>query len=198
LAIAAQGYCNAFNGRYPIGYYSAATPSAVTSYAWDFTTVRDASGVATVEPGLLWFGQTNPEIQQCPSYDSKSNTPLDPYTGYNYNTSYVGRGQLEAVPAPVKATQVKSPTRCALFGDGEYRSGANKFMRSPFRAPGDVTFSSRTSGTQGFRHRGKTNVAFCDGHAETLSDRFTRTSDSAPVAPRTGFLSADNSLYDLE
>jgi prepilin-type processing-associated H-X9-DG protein len=71
-------------------------------------------------------------------------------------------------------------------------------MRSPFPAPGDKEFPARASGTQGFRHRGRTNVAFCDGHAETLSDRFTTTSDPNPMGKTTGFLSADNSMYDLE
>jgi prepilin-type processing-associated H-X9-DG protein len=43
---------------------------------------------------------------------------------------------------------------------------------------------------------GQTNVAFCDGHAISLSERFTDTEEGAAhVAPGTGFLSKDNSMY---
>ena len=65
-------------------------------------------------------------------------------------------------------------------------------------ARGDETFNGRFAGTQGYRHRKMTNVAFCDGHAEALRDRYTNTDDydgAANVAAGTGFLSPDNHLY---
>lgn len=83
-----------------------------------------------------------------------------------------------------------------MFGDGEYSGGANKFMRAPWPNPGDATFSGRWAGTQGFRHLGRTNVAFCDGHAESLADRFVDNQDGAEnVAPGTDFLAKDDRLY---
>jgi prepilin-type processing-associated H-X9-DG protein len=95
---------------------------------------------------------------------------------------------------------VRNPGRCALFGDGEYVGGANKFMRSPWPSPGDTGFSGRAAGTQGFRHRGRTNVVFCDGHAESLGTACTDTEarEKKNIAPGTGFLSRDNSLYTTE
>jgi len=90
---------------------------------------------------------------------------------------------------------VRKPAETALFGDGQYANGANKYMRSPLPAPLDP-HSAVMTGTQGFRHRGMTNIAFCDGHAESLKDRFT--ANISNVAPETGFISDDNSLYDLE
>ena len=36
-------------------------------------------------------------VHQCPSFDGRSNTLADPFTGYNYNVSYIGHGDLEAV-----------------------------------------------------------------------------------------------------
>ena len=186
LAIAAHIYANHHGGRYPIARWGADS--------WDFSIV---SGKPV--PGLLWRGQTDARVQQCPSYDGKT-TPFEPYTGYNYNTSYIGHGQGETVEAPAKLVQVRQPSRTALFGDGEYYNGANKFMRAPFPHAGDQTITTRAAGTQGFRHRRMTNVAFCDGHAEPLGDRFAKTlpSEMPRLAPRTGFLSADNSMYDLE
>jgi prepilin-type processing-associated H-X9-DG protein len=71
-------------------------------------------------------------------------------------------------------------------------------MRAPFPNPGDAGFSGRWAGTQGFRHLGNANVAFCDGHAEALSGCFSDNADgSANVAPGTGFLSSDNRLYEV-
>jgi prepilin-type processing-associated H-X9-DG protein len=81
-----------------------------------------------------------------------------------------------------------------LFGDGQYSSGANKYMRAPLPNPLDP-HSAAIAGTQGFRHRNQTNVGFADGHAESLRDRFTA---SRVVAPGTGFICDDNRLYDLE
>jgi prepilin-type processing-associated H-X9-DG protein len=53
---------------------------------------------------------------------------------------------------------------------------------------------------KGFRHRGRTNIAFCDGHADSLKERFTSTlaDQQSKIAPGTGFVSKDNSLYDLD
>jgi prepilin-type processing-associated H-X9-DG protein/prepilin-type N-terminal cleavage/methylation domain-containing protein len=185
MGIAATAYVAENRGSYPPAYWDAE--------GWDFSYV-DGRAV----PGLLWAGRGAAAVQQCPSFEGFSNSPDDPYTGYNYNISYIGHGKWEATPEPAKATQVRRPSETALFGDGQYAGGANKYMRAPFAYPGDPLGSGlRTAGTQGFRHRRKTNVAFCDGHAETLRERFTDTSDPFPVARDTGFLSADNSLYDL-
>ena len=130
----------------------------------------------------------------------KSNTLKDPYTGYNYNTSYIGHGQGETIEAPIKASNVRDSSHCALFGDGQWQGGADKFMRSPFPSPGDAPGIARYAGTQGFRHRNRTNVVFCDGHGESLLDRHTKTlpGDEASIAPKTGFLSEDNKLYSTE
>ena len=199
LTTAANIYCNANNGYYPIAYWVESAPPLVNSYNWDFTSIRDTAAATTsVEPGLLWQGAASAQIQQCPSYDGKSNTLGDPFTGYNYNTSYVGHGQSESIPAPMKASQIRHPTTCALFGDGEYGSGADKFMRAPFPNPGDASFTNRAAGTQGFRHRKMTNAVFADGHAETIQGRHLRTTPSeiSKLTPLTGFLSDDNSLYE--
>jgi prepilin-type N-terminal cleavage/methylation domain-containing protein/prepilin-type processing-associated H-X9-DG protein len=199
LCLAANVYCNNNGGSYPVAYWVDVQPPLVISAAWDFTSIRDTVASTTaVEAGLLWAGDANPQVQQCPSFDGRSNTVGDPYTGYNYNTSYIGHGQSESIVAPMKASQVKQSSRCVLFGDGQYAAGANKFMRAPFPNPGDAAFTFRSAGTQGFRHRGRTNVACADGHAETRQDRYVLTTpaETPKVAPATGFLSEDNSMYD--
>jgi prepilin-type processing-associated H-X9-DG protein len=139
------------------------------------------------------------QIQQCPSFTGSADWLTDPYTGYNYNTSYIGHGQFESIPAPAKSSDVRRSTKTVLFGDGQYSAGANKFMRAPWPNPGDADFSGRWSGTQGFRHQNLSNAAFCDGHVESLRNCYTQNADgSNNVAPGTGFLSPDNSVYDLQ
>jgi prepilin-type processing-associated H-X9-DG protein/prepilin-type N-terminal cleavage/methylation domain-containing protein len=187
LALAAQHYALNHGGRFPVARWGTDN--------WDFSIVNGKPA-----PGLLWRGHSDLRVQQCPAFEGRANS-LDPHTGYNYNTSYIGHGQGEAVEAPARLAQVHDPSRTALFGDGEWANGANKFMRAPFPHPGDVTTTTRAAGTQGFRHSGgATNVAFVDGHVETLRERHVKTipSEMSKVAPRTGFLSEDNSMYDLE
>ncbi len=201
MATAAHSYAAGSDDSYPIAYYFEYKPPLFISYAWDFTSIKDSStGKTRVELGLLWAGAGSLKIQQCPSFSGAANWQEDPYTGYNYNTSYIGHGSGESIVAPVRASKVHAPSDCALFGDGQYASGANKFMRAPWPNPGDAGFFGRAAGTQGFRHLGKTNVAFCDGHAASLSECYTETdpAEVPNIAPGTGFLSPDNSLYDLE
>jgi prepilin-type N-terminal cleavage/methylation domain-containing protein/prepilin-type processing-associated H-X9-DG protein len=200
LSVAAEQYCDAFGGYCPIAYYSSYQPPLSISYNWDFTVTTNVNtGVITSQPGILWPPNTIAvPVQQCPAYSGTANAVGNPYTGYNYNASYLGGGKFgNAVFPPMKMSNVHHPSRCALFGDGQYYNGADKFMRSPYQGPADIFFgnTAQTAGTQGFRHRGMTNVVFCDGHAETLGTCYTQTSCATPPGAGTGFLSADNSLY---
>ncbi len=204
MVTASWSYANTNRNSYPSAYYSVSTGTTSYGYNWDFTLVTDlGTGARTIVPGLLWQGITNPKIQQCPSFDGRSNTLADPYTGYNYNTDFIGGGDMEPTtdPAkigtsPAKVTQVRNPTRCAIFGDGQWRNGADKYMRSPSPPPGVPDTGVRTAGTQGYRHGGFTNVGFADGHAESLKACYT--AGFRNLAPATGFLSPDNSLYQTD
>jgi prepilin-type N-terminal cleavage/methylation domain-containing protein/prepilin-type processing-associated H-X9-DG protein len=197
MGIAAHVYTDDHSEFFPIAYYEAEVAGVTWSYAWDLTTIEGAPN--TVVAGLLWQGQGTAQIQQCPAFDGGANWLTDPYTGYNYNTSYIGHGQYESIPEPAKASDVRHPARTVLFGDGQFTDGANKFMRAPWSNPGDESFNGRWSGTQGFRHQKRTNAQFADGHAESLSGRFTENENGADnVAVGTGFLSRTNSFYDLE
>lgn len=217
MGVAANNYCVSYCGRYPP--YLFGSPDGVLSYGWDvIVETRWESGTrrSRVKPGLLWQGMTVKQINKCPCYIGGDNWVAHPYTGYNYNSSYVGfcdyqselvgwtpTGRILAVENPARAEQVRRPVDTAMFGDGEYMGGANKFMRAPFKGR-DAGFSGRSAGTQGYRHLEKTNVGFCDGHAQSWAERYAETYafDKANVQPhgriKTGFLSKDNHLYDLE
>ena len=122
-------------------------------------------------------GDGGDEDSAVPRLRDQIPTASDLFTGYNYNTSYIGHGVNEARVAPTKAARVRRPSEIALFGDGEYYGGTNKYMRAPLKdvplTDGDSCGANvRGAGTQAFRHRGRTNVVFCDGHGDSLKDRF--------------------------
>ena len=202
MVIASFNYAGNNNDHYPMAYSNKYDPVQGISYRynWDFTTIIDQHTMESkVIPGLLWQGDTCEEIQQCPSFHGEDNSLNDPYTGYNYNTSYIGHGSSEAIVTPAKLTDVRRPAVCAIFGDGEFADGANKYMRSPWTCAGD-TFFNRAAGTQGYRHLDRTNVAYCDGSARSTEKLYTETESLQvdKIGPGTGFLSADNSAYDLK
>jgi len=197
MVVAANLYVDDNADSYPVAYYTGEENGTTVYYAWDLTTIEGEPN--RVIPGLLWQAKGNIQVQQCPSFQGAANWQTDPYTGYNYNTSFIGHGEYESIPEPTKSAAVHQPAKTVLFGDGEYANGANKFMRAPWSNPGDESFGGRWSGTQGFRHQKRSNTAFCDGHAEAMNKCFTENEGGASnVAPNTGFLSPDNSLYDLE
>ncbi len=205
LGLAAFGYVANNRGSLPLAIGNG-------SIYWDY----DETNPANLLPGILWEGHTNAAVQQCPSYDGTAEGVHDPYTGYNYNTSYIGCGIGEVTPlgnphtTPVKLGSMNQTSKTAMFGDAMSAGGTNKFMRSPMLMTGTdigdgVSVATRLAGTQGYRHLGKTNVCFLDGHAEPVSNQYTQacknvggvlTYGSAPAAVGTGFLSADNSAYN--
>ena len=227
MALAADAYTQCNDGHYPIARYTYKPNGVMYQYCWDFTRVK-RNGIWNTEPGLLWSGQTIEKVHQCPVFKGLSNTIDDPYTGYNYNVSYIGHGQGEtitpcypgqvlnfqwkpgryaALVTPVKQQSVRRPAKAALFGDGQWRNGANKFMRAPLPWAGDNDPTLRAAGTQGFRHNGRTNIAWCDGHVSSQKEYYTETlprekekldqyNETARV--KIGFISPDNSAYDLK
>lgn len=196
LALATLSYANENNGTFPWGKKNV---KGYKYWCWDFVIADNGE----VMPGIIWDYTVDQTVLQCPSFlGGQSNTEGDPYTGYNYNCSFIGK--VEGDPAkrqhPAKLSHLKKPGKTALFGDGEFSGGANKFMRSPKRsAQHDASSSSvRMAGTQGFRHRGKTNIAFCDGHVEELTQVYNSSGNEGFVSSDCGFISPDNSLYSLE
>ena len=173
------------------------------TYAWD---VIERNGVYSA--GLLWQDVGVQDINRCPSFLGEGNNGNAQYNGYNYNSSYIGTveysGSGQAVnpkQKPAKIAQIMRPTQTAVFGDGGYAGGANKFMRAPNANDFDIALSNRWryAGTQAYRHADATNITFADGHVASQSDRFTDyDGDPARITSETGFLSTDNGLYDLK
>ncbi len=181
-------------------------------YEWDYFKVFENGSLKECKGGFLWQGKTTLEIHQCPIFRGSANSAGDPYTGYNYNASYIGGfimivNGIKVGNNSSKITSVRKPSRCAIFGDGEFTLGANKYMRSPSAGRLDKSFGdgNRYAGTQGYRHLGRTNVGYCDGSARAVRELYTQTKSKKIIEEynedsknKVGFLSADNKAYDIE
>lgn len=208
FAIAATSYATDERDTLPLSFDYASVPNRQVH--WDFETDLITFEVT---PGLMWRGQTDPRVHQCPSFDGDSATLVnEPHTGYNYNTSYLGgflnlgANPLTDLVPSARLDEPDTPSETVIFGDGEFGGGANKSMRAPRINAGlpnaakdpPALFTGREAGTQGYRHLGATQLVHVDGHGEAENNRFTTGDLTGPVAEETGFLSADNSVYDLE
>ncbi len=199
IALAMHAYAMDNRDRFPVAQYI--DPQQQAFVTWDTITYFDDPN--TAKPGLIWQYASGSKVQQCPSYRGSSMTTGDPYTGYNYNTSYIGRGQGEGpfqgmTETPAMQSDIKRPGGTALIGDGGFASGANKFMRAPLDT--GVSESVTHSGTQAFRHNDTTNVTFVDGHGQIITRRFRKpgafaASEQLTDFPKNGFLSRDDSMY---
>lgn len=201
IAMGIHAYTNDFHNHFPISQYTDYANSAWVT--WDTTTYFRGT-TRSSRPGLIWQYVTGESVQQCPSYEGPSMTSGDPFTGYNYNTTYLGRGENEGEhdrmgEEPALMSHVRRATSAAMIGDGGYAAGTNKFMRAPL--DGGVAEGTVHAGAQSYRHQNRTNVAFIDGHCESRSAKFLRgqptRQDCSKILgwPKNGFLSADDRAY---
>jgi len=199
IGLGVLGYTEDYDGLLPISQYYDKARNALV--AWDTITSFGPGGC--VEPGLIWAYTAANEVQQCPAYRGPSMTVADPYTGYNYNTTYLGRGENEGAYlsmgcSPANVAHVTHTATTAMIGDGGWKAGANKFMRAPL--DGGAAEGTVHAGAQAFRHRGSTIVTYVDGHAAPTQGKF-RKPDAQPYNeailgwPDNGFLSDDDSAY---
>ncbi|MDD5727254.1 MAG: prepilin-type N-terminal cleavage/methylation domain-containing protein [Victivallales bacterium] len=203
FGIGLASYCGSFDG------FCCFAVGEMWSYNWDLDTTSEPYG-----PGLLWagfggkLGADNTGIYQCPCFLGSDCWWGEKYTGYNYNTSYIGHGldetgtdygSVAGMGTPAKDVQIKHPAETAAFGDGEWSGGANKFMRAPLGNGKYCSYQNnicKSAGMQGYRHNGATNICWADGHAFSVKVRYD--GGISGLAEHLGFISPDDSLYDLE
>ena len=211
LHVAAETY-HLTEEAYPAAILYVVEDGSVLTKAWDF--VQSADGV--IRPGPIWTYLDGPDrVFQCPDFDGDSTFGADPSTGYNYNTTYVGAEGRYPIPGPngtirqgwdncrrgIPVGAHRRPAATALFGDGGWRHGANKFMRAPSNRV-EVDLGLVHGGTQAFRHQGCTNICCLDGHVEGREDPFEGMNATEALLaeitdyPRNGFLSDDDAAYD--
>ena len=212
LGVAATNYALQNRDRYPAAILFEMTSSGLATKCWDYEQRADG----TVRPGILWAFISSPsDVQQCPDFLGPSTFGNDPHTGYNYNTTYIGaEGRFPEQDANgnwldgwkvarqgLPSSRHRRTSTTALFGEGGWRGGANKFMRAPSNAV-ENDLSTIYAGTQAFRHSGCTHVCFLDGHVSGMCGCHEGPQATAPLLegvadfPRNGFLSEDDANYD--
>ncbi len=211
LHLAAEAYL-ATQGGYPAAVLYRMEDGDVRTTSWDF----DHRADGTIDKGPIWtYLDDQDRVFQCPDFRGASNFGDDPATGYNYNTTYVGaEGRFPTLDSEgrllegwdhcrrgVPAAAHRRPSTTALFGDGGWIAGANKFMRAPSNAV-EVDLGLVHGGTQAFRHGSCTNLVCLDGHVECCDTACEGVNEAQGLLetitdfPRNGFLSDDDSSYD--
>ena len=210
LHLAAETY-HISSGAYPAAILYFMDAGGVRTVSWDF----DHRGDGTIEPGPIWAYLDGPDkVFQCPEFHGSSTFGDDPATGYNYNTTYIGAEGRFPIPQGngvregwehcrrgVPAGVHRRPSSTALFGDGGWKDGANKFMRAPSNEV-EVDLALVHGGTQAFRHGGCTNLCCLDGHVECREMPFEGIHGNQDLLetitgfPRNGFLSENDEAYD--
>lgn len=212
LASASQAYVTLNKERFaPAVLMFAPTAGAgVRTLSWDLDT---APGRAALPGSITRHLDSPSRVQQCPSWTG--NDPSgDPFTGYNYNTTFIGaEGRFPQVGpggtildgwanvrVGLASAQCRN-TQAAVLGDAGWAGGTNKYMRAPMNTvEGDLLMVC--AGTQAFRHLGCSHVARLDGsvHGACTSCAGALSTpqalDQVMGHPANGFLSEDDGPYD--
>ncbi len=185
LTLAFLMYAQDYDETFPPAYYFYDGWSH--EVAWDFH-MDWTSG--TAHGGLIWPYTKNKQINACPSFHGEAWGR--PYTGYAYNTSYIG-----AVPAegkrPASMAEISHPAETVLLADSAWCSGGNPAGNNYLRAPSDPIYAWIGPNVH-FRHNDTANVAYCDGHVKAVARKFNQSAN----CPDLGDLSKDDSAYDLK
>ena len=187
IGIAWQMYIQDYDGvACPAYYYS---PDGNIQFSWDFT--QDSTNYPTIvnSPGFLNPYTKSGLINACPSFPvGLTAAGGKQYTGYAYNTSYIGRDApyetygcgntvngVSNCVTPTALSSIGSPTSIALFADaGFYNTYAAYPPIGPWgsnylRSPSDSLYSM--GGFADFRHQNTTNVCYVDGHVKAFVNK---------------------------
>lgn len=200
MAVAAQNYAALYDSWPPAIRYESVN-GTLQNIAWDWITAYNQPA----KIGALWmFTDRGSEVHQCPAHHGKGGFG-EPFTGYNYNTTYIGgESQFPTIGwehhrRGVPPHACSRSSTCAIFGDGGRKGDTNKYMRAPLDP--HVELSTVYSGGQAFRHGHATNVAFIDCHVSSVSqgwqgERATpELLDTYMSFPDNAFLSNDDRMY---
>ncbi|HDP35655.1 MAG TPA: hypothetical protein ENN29_11175, partial [Candidatus Hydrogenedentes bacterium] len=159
------------------------------------------------EKGPLFEYLPDGRVRECPiffeftAHDPSANTFEAGAGGYGYNMAYVG-SMLSIVEDPVKAVRkgmrdvnIANPARTIMFADAGMPQQGKIIEYSFIEPPLPVSFD-HPRGQEGglnspsihFRHYGRANVLWCDGHI---------TSERLEWAPETNIYGASNPQWNV-
>lgn len=167
-------------------------------------------------PLAIYLGEDG-QIKECPSFPSIEIAAVSggferSNGGYGYNNAFIGMQVIETTPglfvvnsdlAGAYADQVRQPAKTVMFTDAALAE--NSLIEYSFAEP---RFHPQYPGYRPepsihFRHRGKANAAWCDGHVDSRDRTFTYQSGLYKAdADKLGIgwfgQHDDNSLFDLQ
>lgn len=209
LAVGAMGYANGSREWLPPAILFYMHDGVLDARGWDY---RSKGGEWM--PGAIWDYIGDGRVLQSPERPAPDSEG-EPFTGYNYNTSHLGSEGYLPGPGPdgvmlegwanarlgAPPSQVRRPADTALFGEGGWKGGANRFMRAPLNS---VEFDLGTvyAGGQAFHRSRGSLVVHLDGHVRPYASPQEGALaqpwllSQVMAFPRNGFLSADDSAYD--
>ena len=192
LALAFLMYASDYDETMPFAYDYADDRSSES--AWDYH-IDYTTG--TFSPGLIGPYTQAQEINACPMARTIESWGR-PYSGYGYNTTYVG-GPPDEGKEPATLGEIQSPSDTVVLADCAYWNipfgGGDPFvaLTNYLRAPSDLYYGFIGPNVH-FRHNATANVAYCDGHAKAATQKFNPSDNDNSLAD----LSIDDSAYDLK
>lgn len=184
LTLAFMMYVQDNEEYFPPSYYMTYTSET----AWDFQT----ADYSHWEPGIIGQYATK-RIFECPTRGKLVTSYDRPFTGYAYNSTYIGGGYsvwIGQADPPSKLSRVTKPSDTVLLADSAFWSTytneviSNNYLRAPSEGWGPMVH---------FRHGGFANVAFVDGSVRAIGEKF----NVSPHDPNLADLSEDDAMYDL-
>jgi prepilin-type processing-associated H-X9-DG protein len=168
------------------------------------------------EGGPLWTYYGHKQLKTCPSFSARNEDEgFEQGTGgYGYNEQYVGGSPAswvnDAMYVPAKEYMIASLADTVMLTDTAFMDCEGYLFEYSFcEAPYFDFWGTPADPSTHFRHTGRANVAFCDGHARSMTMAATHASGWCPYGEGVtaytdedyqkgglGFLSEDNSLYD--
>ena len=173
---------------------------------WDVDVDTTWSGKGTSGKGILMRGLSGGSDNQnksflCPAVGGLFNAAWagSSVAGYGYNEFLGAELAYGGTYRGVKSSRIRKASSVSTFADCGYNQDGKDEMTAHMRAPegrdADSTQSVTAAGTVSFRHTGRANTGFADGHAETVNTAYS-ANVSGVDGRRFGFLSEDNRLYD--
>jgi len=135
-------------------------------------------------------------IKACPVFRDRLRGFEAGCGGYGYNDDYVGSGRGDPTDgSDTPARNLGDPTNTVMFADCAFLRNGELIEYSFITEPVFETWGCDSTPSVHFRHRGKANVGWCDGHVTAESMGFSR----GPSADhQIGYIGTfdDNRLYD--
>jgi len=191
LNLAFMVYTQDNEGYFPPSYYADVGWNWIDG--WDFYT--EWANPSATRGGIMSSYCPDGKVWQCPSFEV--NYSDRPYTGYAYNSSYIGIAPFEKIILGRKSAKfvhiLNTPQTILVCDSALWSTFSSETIGNNYlRAPGDLSYFGPNIH---FRHSGFANVAFCDGHVEATNKKCNVSANDDSLGD---LCPGDSTLYDLE